>query len=240
MPWQHQKLLYNLLFLFISMAPSILHADTGTGIGRQDDHELIERATQFLQQQTAKLPNKARIEVLPPDARLTLTPCSDLQPFMTGNNRLWGRTLIGVRCKAPKPWTVYLQATIHITGQYLVNNEPMHQGHIIKRTELGTANGELTHMPVDTLTDPQQAIGKMLLTNLATGSPLRANMLRTPNAIEEGEIVTVIARGNGFNVNTSGRAITSAQIGHPVEVRMPDGKIIDGIATEPHTVLIRQ
>lgn len=234
-----RPIFYRYLILLLLLTFSAAHADNSM-TGRQDDHALIEQATRFLQQQTAKLPGTSSIQVSPPDAHLTLFPCSDLQPFMTGNNRLWGRTLVGVRCKAPKSWTVYLQAVIHVTGPYLVNSEPLHQGQIIHANQLATASGELTRMPPDTLTDSQQAIGKMLLTNLATGSPLRAIMLRTPNAIEEGEIVTVIAHGNGFDISTSGRAITSAQIGHPVEVRMPDGKIIDGVATEAHAVLIRQ
>ncbi len=198
---------------------------------RQDPTVLVQQAESFLRTQTSSLPGEVRITVAPPDPRLTLAACAAApQGFLPGNSRLWGNTLIGMRCGAPKTWTVYLQAHIAVFGNYVVSTANLHQGQLIQISQLTMVKGELTQLPADTLTDPEQAQGKQLMAGLPAGAALRASMLRSQSAVEQGQPVTVLSRGQGFEIEATGHAITTAQAGHLVEVKVENGQIVSGIA----------
>lgn len=196
----------------------------------QDNNRLVSQATQYLTAQTSQLPGQVSINVLPPDTRLTLTDCPQPSFFLPPNGKLWGHTMLGVQCTNPHAWTIYLQASIVVHGKYVVSTRPLKQGEPIDTTTLTSAEGELTRLPADTLTDPSQATGKVMATSLPAGFPLRASQLRARTVIQPGQTVTVISTGSGFQVSSEGKAINAASTGQTVQVRMASGELVSGIA----------
>ena len=92
------------------------------------------------------------------------------------------------------------------------------------------AGGDLSKLPSSVLMDPTQAIGKTLKSGLGAGQPLRSDQLAAQWAVQQGQTVRMISRGDGFSVSAEGKALTSAQEGQVVQVRAASGQTVSGIA----------
>lgn len=197
----------------------------------QPDTEALRRTvTRFLQTQTAGVPGQASIEVGQADARLALAPCSTHEAFLPPGARAWGRLSVGVRCTSGANWTLYIPARVRIEGDYLVAARSLGRGQVIAEGDYGFMRGDLTELPPNMVTDPQQVIGLSVNSSIGAGQPLRADWLRAPVAVQQGQIVKLFARGNGFSVSHDGRALASAQPGQTVQVRTGAGQVVSGVA----------
>lgn len=216
------------LLIILLLLPALSHADAAAP--KQDRASILRSAEQFLKVQTAGLPGQVKIDIGTLDEHANLAACDNLEPFIPAGSHIWGRTTVGVRCTAPAPWIVYLHANISVIGNYVISAAPLTQGQTVSASELGTASGDLTQLPRGIITDSAQAIGRVMAFSLPAGTPLRADALRTQIAIQQGQNVKLISKGNGFQVSADGRAIAAAMAGHIVQVRVASGQIISGIA----------
>lgn len=195
------------------------------------DGEALRRAVgDFLHQQTAGLPGQVSLEIGQSDARLVLDPCAAHEVFLPPGVRAWGRIQVGVRCAAGAGWTVYIPARIRVTGDYLVAARALGRGQVLTDGDYGFMRGELTELPPNMVSDPQQAIGQAVNVALGAGQPLRADWLRPPVAVQQGQMVRLFARGTGFAIGHDGRALASAQPGQTVQVRTGRGQVVSGVA----------
>ena len=197
---------------------------------RQDPARILHSVEQFLQTQTTGLPGQVKISVGKLDSRLNLNACNALEPFIPTGSRIWGKTTVGVRCSSPSNWTIYIQADISVIGNYLVSAAPLAQGQQISENQLSIATGDLTKLPNGIITDSSQAIGKTVAMSIPAGTPLRMDALRVQAAIQQGQSVKLVSSGNGFEVSAEGRALTTANAGQSVQIRMGNGQVISGIA----------
>ena len=217
------KILMLMMWLLL---PSCADAATG----KQDPAQIAQSAEHFLQIQSAGLPGQATITVSAVDGHANLAACNNLEPFLPPGSRIWGRTTIGIRCTSPAAWTVYLHANVSVIGNYVISAAPLVQGQTVSADQLGTASGDLTQLPRGIVTDSSQAVGRTMAFSLPAGVPLRADALRTPIAVQQGQNVKLVSKGNGFQVSADGRAMTAALSGHIVQVRVASGQIISGVA----------
>lgn len=195
------------------------------------DAEAMRRTvTHFLQVQTAGMPGQATFDLGQPDTRLALAPCAAHEAFLPQGTRAWGRISVGVRCVAGATWTLYLPVRVRIDGNYLVASRALGRGQIVGEGDYGFMRGDLTELPPNILTDPQHLVGQSVNVALAAGQPLRADWLRAPVAVQQGQIVKLFARGGGFSVSHDGRALASAQPGQTVQVRTGRGQVVSGVA----------
>jgi flagella basal body P-ring formation protein FlgA len=190
----------------------------------------------FLQQQTAGLPGKVEITIEPIDSRNQLPPCAALETFLPPGTRAWGRINVGVRCDSPVTWTAYVAARVAVIGEYLVTARPLRSGQVVAPADLERRTGDLAAEAASTLTDMTQAVGHRVRYTVATGSTLRADMLRLPQAIRQGQSVKVLGSGAGFTVANEGRALNAAAAGDAVRVRLGNGQVISGTARADGTV----
>lgn len=205
---------------------------------QQDPAALVRLAQDYLNGQASHLPGKVTVQVHALDQRIHATACTDPQAFLPGNSRLWGHTLVGVRCNAPQRWTLYLQADIIIHGNYLVSTSALTRGQTVESSQFTVVSGDLTRLPSDLVTDISQAEGKALTISLPAGTPLRTSALRAQTTIQPGQPVKVISHGNGFDISAEAQAITPAEAGQRVEVRVAGGGVVTGIAGNGNTVLV--
>ena len=197
---------------------------------RQNPARILHSVEQFLQTQTTGLPGQVKISVGKLDSRLNLSACNALEPFIPTGSRIWGKTTVGVRCNAPSNWTIYIQADISVIGNYLVSATPLAQGQLVSENQLSIATGDLTKLPNGIITDSSQAIGKTVAMSIPAGTPLRMDALRVQAAIQQGQSVKLVSSGNGFEVSAEGRALTTANAGQSVQIRIGNGQVISGIA----------
>ena len=197
---------------------------------RQDLEALRQLADQYLQAQSAGLQGQVAIKVGALDQRMNLAACGAPEAFQQPGARAWGKTTVGVRCAAPTPWTVYIQAQVSVQAEYVAAALPLVQGQTIEAAQLVMVKGDLAALPNGVLTDMNQAVGRSSSMSLASGAPLRADLLRSKPVVQQGQAVRVVSSGAGFSVSRDAHAIGSAGEGQVVQVRTPAGAILSGVA----------
>jgi flagella basal body P-ring formation protein FlgA len=197
---------------------------------RQDVAAIKRSVEQFLQVQTAGLPGQVTVTVGAIDPRMQLAACPDPQAFFMPGARAWGKTTVGVRCATPTVWTVYIQASVTVMGDYIASAAPLVQGQPIDAGQLVTLKGDLTMLPAGIATDASQVIGRSANVSLPPGTPLRLDTLRSKPVVQSGQLVRLVSSGNGFSVSSEARAMGSAGDGQVVQVKTSGGQQITGIA----------
>jgi flagellar basal body P-ring formation protein FlgA len=224
----------NRLFVLLLALPtallSALPAQAQGAPGRQDPAVLRQLAEQYLQQQTASLPGQVGITVGALDPHLFLAACPAPQAFQPGAARAWGKTTVGLRCSSPAAWTIYLQAQVSVTADYVAAAVPLAQGQVITKEQLTSMKGDLAALPNGIVTDMAQAIGRSATMSLPAGTPLRQDALRSKPVVQQGQLVRLVSSGAGFQVSAEAHAIGTAADGQVVQVRTGAGAIISGVA----------
>jgi flagella basal body P-ring formation protein FlgA len=203
----------------------------------QDLSELQRAAAAYARSQTADLPGQVDVTAAALDPRTRLGRCESVQPFLVPGAKLWGSASVGLRCLRPERWTVYVAVTVKVTGDVVVTAVPVRRGEVLEPGDVRLERVDLTQLPADVVTDPQQAVGKSVQVALPAGLTLRGDMLRSPPAVTAGQRVRIQFQGEGFTVSSEGKALGTAGIGEPVQVRTASGRVLSGFAQEPGVVL---
>jgi len=173
------------------------------------------------------------------DPRLQLAPCARVEPFVPAGVRLWGRTVIGIRCIEGASWSITMPIHVRVFAPALVAQRALAAGSTVDTADVAVAEVEITREPPGVLTDPVQAQEKVLTRNVAAGQTVRADMLRTPPVVAGGDIVRVNYVGNGFSVATDGKALSAAPAGGSVRVQLENGRTITGTARAGRVVEVQ-
>jgi len=210
-----------------SQATSTLRANQPA---KQNLAAVRAKITEFLETQTIGYPGKVSVHAGAIDPNLKLAQCPDVQVFLPTGSRAWGKTSVGVRCNAPNIWTIYVQATVNVAAQYLVAAVPLAQGRVVSSQDLLFESGDLTQLPAGVFTDSEQAIGRTVNISMNAGTVLRQEMLKQPPVVQRGQTVMLTSIGKGFTVAAEGQAMTNANEGQIVQVKVASGQIVAGIA----------
>jgi flagella basal body P-ring formation protein FlgA len=227
------KLLLIIFFCFFIQIPA-----TATNNAFTD--AIIETVKTFVHDETRHLPGKVVIKPGKSDSRLALQPCQQLEPFLPPGGRVWGRFSVGVRCRDESTWTLYIPVEIEVIAKVVHTAQPVSMGKLLSAHDVVMREVDLVRISGDTLNDPEQVIGKVAATSLASGQPLRRYHLRAPHVISRGQKVQLVATGPGFTVSTEGDALAAAAEGEIVQVRNHTGRIINGIARQGGIVEVKQ
>lgn len=199
-------------------------------IGQAQLAQIQQSVDALVQRQSAGLPGKVSVTLGEIDTRLNLPACPAPEAFMPAGARLWGRTNIGVRCSGSTPWTIYVPASVSVLTNVVVAAHALAQGRLIVAGDLMLQEADLGQLPGAVVTDPAQALGRIVTMSLGAGQPLRQDLLRSPPAVQQGQSVTLRAQGAGFRVSASGKAVSNAAEGQVAQVRTPSGRTVNGIA----------
>lgn len=204
----------------------------------QDPLAIRKAVEVFLQTQTQGLPGQVSITVGPIDQHNQLFPCDALEVSLPAGGRAWGRTSVLVRCQRQGGWSQYVSAQIRVKGAYFVATRALNAGHMLGEGDIAPQQGDMTDLPGNVITDPQLALGRILIMPTAAGRPLRGDLLRQTNVIQPGQTVKVVSRGAGFQVSSEGQALNGAAEGQVVRVRTVGGQVVSGLARSSGTVEI--
>lgn len=228
----------KLIALLILLLPVMMA--TAQVNGQIQNATTTQQAIQhFLQSQTAGLPGKVEIVVGSIDPRLSMTACIALEPFIPRGGKIWGKTTVGVKCTAPEPWTIYVQANIIVIADYIATTKPIAQGQTIGADDLTVLQGDLTLLPPGIITAAAQAIGKNSAVSIPVGTPLRQDSLRNLPAVRQGQSVRLISVGAGFQISSEGKALNTASEGQPAQARTQSGQVVNGIAKTGGIIEVR-
>lgn len=227
------------IILPLAMIATVAHSSAVEGAGRQAASEIIGAVERFVRAETAGLPGQVNIHPGPIDPRLNLPACPELETFLPVGTRLWGRVSVGVRCNAPMQWTLFVPVSVEVIANVVYAVKPLVQGQSVSPGDIAIRKTDLTRLPPGILTDPGEAVGKVLTASIASGQWLRRDLLRPPSVIQQGQIVRLLVEGRGFRVTSEGTALATAAAGQVVPVRAPSGQIVSGIARPDATVEVR-
>jgi flagella basal body P-ring formation protein FlgA len=206
---------------------------------RQEVPAIMKTVENFVHSETAGFPGQVDVSFGAIDPRLNLPACQALEPFVPAGGRLWGQGSVGVRCNGQTPWTIYVAVSVKVMANVVHVVRPLAQGQAVGASDIALQKADLAQLPAGILTDPAQAVGKILVGSIAPGQPLRQDALRSPPVVMQGQTVKLLARGRGFSVSSEGKALAAAAEGQVVQVRIQSGQTISGIARSGSLVEVR-
>jgi flagellar basal body P-ring formation protein FlgA len=182
----------------------------------------------FLLTQTAGLPGKVSITIDTP--RLdALPPCEAPEAFLPSGVRPWGRVSVGVRCNESPPWTRYVAAHVALVASYYVAARPIAAGQALTPADVAVREGDLSTLPTSLVVDPAQLSGVVASNRIASGAPIRRELLRGVVLVQQGQSVKLVTRGAGFVASAEGKAMTDAASGAVIQVKIQGGQLLSGI-----------
>lgn len=201
----------------------------------QSHAEIRLKVSEFVQEQTQSMQGKISVKVDEIDPNITLPACPGFEAFLPPGTQLIGKTNVGVRCKTN--WTLFVPVQIKVTLTMLTASHPLQQGQLLTAADISSQNGEISQPGI--LTDPNQAIGKILRFSLGAGQILKQDMLRAPWSVTQGQSVKLQVKMEGLSISSEGKALNNAAEGQSVQVRTASGQVVSGIAGAEGVVEVR-
>lgn len=208
----------------------------------QSADSLRESALHYLQTQTQNRDDvDIEINVGRLDPRLKLQACgTPPSAFLAPGAKLQGKLTVGLRCKGPKPWTVYLPAHIKVFANVITTTQPLPRGSVISEADIISIRQELGQLSSGYFTKKEAVIGKVVRQNMPAGKAITPNRVKAPIIVRRGEKVSIIATVGALKVIGKGEALRNAAEGELVSVRNSRSKrIVQGIAVKSGTVLVQ-
>ena len=202
----------------------------GVTTDSQNIDDLVLQAESYLKMKYGNN-SDSKVRVQTPEENIDLPACKKLE-FLTNSSNpgATGNIRFSAKCFSPQPWTIYLNAQVSQKKVYYVNKNRLEPGQIISESDLQVKKDFPENLPFGTINDPQQIIGKAVISTIEAGTPMIGNSLKIENVINFGQTVKIIVGGAGFRINAEGKAMNSAALGQNVQVKMASGQIINGIA----------
>jgi len=231
--------IHTIRFLLFFTAFAALSGTSLSAHGSTIDLQSLRQAAAiWLRQQVSQAYPQAQssIDIGVLDKRLRLNDCARYDFFLPSGARLWSGGSMGVRCVAPTTWTLYLTYNVQLTGTALTLRSPLPSRHLL-------APNDVTSSPVRYEQDPGLYLssipdGAVTQRPMAANQPLLAQDLILPDVIRAGARVRVRVQGEGFTVSQEGKALNAAKAGGSVQVKMPTGRIVRGMANQAGEVEI--
>jgi len=174
----------------------------------------------FLEQQTANMHPKPTITIGSVDPRLRLPECGgDLSASLPPGGRLLGNTTVGVRCSGPKPWSLYVQATVQVFKRVVVSARPLNRGTRLTPADISLDRRDLGQLHSGYMTHLQRAVGMVVTQNVPSGTVLSSNLLAAPTIVHRGDRVVILAAADGLEVRMEGEALEDGAKGQMIRVR---------------------
>lgn len=197
----------------------------------------------YLDAETTGLPGRVEVTVGAVDERLRLAPCTQMVPFLPAGGRLWGRSMIGVRCEnstaGGNKWSVLVPVEVKVFGQALVATRALPAGEAPAPDALELQEIELTRQAPGVITDLAAIGDGIMARTLGAGQALRREHLRARPIITAGDSVKLVASGAGFSVTSYGKALNAGTDGQTVRVQADSGRTMSGTARPGKVVEVR-
>ncbi|UWS30716.1 flagellar basal body P-ring formation chaperone FlgA [Erwinia pyrifoliae] len=176
-----------------------------------------------------------KLKVVVKTAKDMWPACDNPQFSLPANSRMWGYISVAANCEHNRR---YIQVQLQVTGSYLIATRQLSQGEVISASDVRIEHGRLDTLPARTLLRADDATGAIALRAITAGQPVTMMMMRQPWRVKAGQTVTVYASGEGFTINSEGKAMNNAAAMQSVRVRMNSGQIVNGKIDADGNILI--
>ncbi len=229
----------NSLAALLTVAALLSGAPVGATAqtGLQDADAVTAEVEAFLLSHAQSLPGVPNVVVTPPRISRQHTACEQLDVYLS-NPQMRSRMSVGVRCLAPHPWSMYVQAAVTVDGSYYVANRTVNVGETLAPDDVVARDGDLLRLARGVVVDPALAIGYIAQQRIPAGTSIKSSALRDPDSIMRGQPVKTEARGMGFVATGEGVALESGAPGALIQVRTSSGQVVSGTVVNNTTVRV--
>ena len=228
-----------LIILTIFTLSSSLISQAGQKI---ESHASITHAVQEFLESHSEINqhSKSNISIGHLDSRLRLSACEQpLETYLSPGGKLSGKTSIGVRCKGPKPWSLYVPVTINLISAIYKTSRPLPRGHIIRDHDIISADYNLSRLNYGYFTEKEQLVGKQTRRRLKQNHVITPNQVTEPLIVKRGEKVALIAKSDSYSIRMKGEALMNGAQGDRIRVKNVSSKrIVEGVVTQNGEVTI--
>lgn len=184
--------------------------------------------------------NNVNVDIQPLDSRLSLPECESTIDVLSGMDvSSLGYKAVGLRCKSPTPWTVYIRAEVTASTEIPVLVASLNRDDIISKGDIVISRITIRSNPVGLLTDTDDIIGKQARRALPAGKALKKSDLKAPILVHRGQIVDLISGAAGLQVRMTGKALADAANGERVLVQnLSSKKRVEGKVLPTAEVLV--
>ena len=180
------------------------------------------------------------VDLRPLDSRIQLAACATPLEVSTASERALGPVSMSVSCNHPNAWRVQVRGSVSAVAELPVLALPINRGDVIGSGDIELREQRITRDLVGYLSDAQDIVGKEARKNLAVGSKLRKSDLISPQIIDRGQTVALVAQSAGLVVNMQGKALSNGAAGDRLMVKnLSSGRRIEGLVQRNGTVLIQ-
>ncbi|VAW86138.1 Lead, cadmium, zinc and mercury transporting ATPase; Copper-translocating P-type ATPase [hydrothermal vent metagenome] len=176
------------------------------------------------------------------DKRLRLAACQQkLESFLPPGRPLSGRTTVRIKCNDDKkPWTLYVNVTIHHFEFIVIAKRSIPRGSIIKKSDLILVEQDTSRLNGAYLRETTLAVGKKAKQTIRANAPLTQRLLIEPQIIKRGDPITIIAQSSLLEIRAPGNALASGKIGEIIRVKNTKSqKIVEARITSNNTVTVQ-
>lgn len=213
-------------------APSPHTSEIAKNISAQVEQFLIESVGQ-------QFDGEPIIHVIEPSSAQSLAQCDTFHIYLPPGRKIRSNTTVAVRCQHTDSNPLYVRANIEVEGTYYVAAHNISINQAITEDMLEARTGDLLRLPTHALTPPAQLIGRFTTQRIQVGQPIRMSATRSMHAIQRGDQVRVETHGPGIYISHLGEALTSADIGGTIDIRMPNAKVIRGVVSGLGVVFVK-
>lgn len=174
------------------------------------------------------------------DRRLRLARCtSGMRGQLPPGATLQARSMVGIACKGPVLWTVYVAVVVESRISVLVLKHPVARDARLTVEDVTVETRKVTGLATAFLTDVKDLESRLAERPLPMGTTLTADMLKPDLVIRHGQDVTLVASAGGIEVRASGRALADGAAGSRLKVQnLSSLKVVEGVVEGPDLVRV--
>ena len=200
---------------------SVLMASSAAASER---YQSLESIGQIVRQTVSAMPvvttlRNPSIEVLRLNDRLRVVECPEpLTAVEPATGLRGGRVSIRVSCKGPRPWSVYVMASLKSEVQVVITNRAMTRGEVLSREDIIEKTVIRAPAIQPLVRQAEEALGNAPKRSIGEGVELSAAMLKKPTIIRSGEHTLIMAEAGGLQVRVTGKALQHGVVGEIIRV----------------------
>ena len=122
-----------------------------------------------------------------------------------------------------------MPAYVAMAGNYYVAARPIAAGQALTAVDVAVREGDLATLPASVVVDPAHLSGVVASNRIASGAPIRRELLRGLVLVQQGQSIKLVTRGAGFVASAEGKAMTDAAAGALVQVKTQGGQLFSGV-----------
>ena len=187
-------------------------------------YQSLESIAQIVRQTVSAMPvvtslKNPSIEVLRLSNRLRVVECPEpLSALEPATGLRGGRISIRVSCKGPRPWSVYVMASVKSEVQVVITTRAMARGEVLLPEDISEKTVLRAPAIQPLLRQTEEALGNALKRSIGEGVELSAAMLKKPTIIRSGEHTLIMAEAGGLQVRVTGKALQHGVVGEIIRV----------------------